>query len=100
MPIVQILIGNCEIMDVLLDVVWNKYYFWTFAKEIGLEETSINIIHGKNGRSQKGTTSRVHTKFQNWFNKVYIQNLSYSVLDRRYSKGLFNAFKKTMVEAS
>jgi hypothetical protein len=34
-------------------------------EEIGLEKTSVNTIHGENGRSNKGTTSRVDTKPEN-----------------------------------
>jgi hypothetical protein len=39
---------------------------------MGLEETLVGTIHGKNGKSNKGTTNRVDTKFQNQFSKVYI----------------------------
>ncbi len=69
-------------------------------KEIRLEETSVSAIHGKNGRSKKATTSKVDMKFQNRLSRVYIQNLSYSATNGIYSKGLFNAFRETMAEAS
>jgi hypothetical protein len=39
-------------------------------------------------------------KPQSRFNRVYIQIFSYSVVDGRYLRGLFNAFRKIMVEAS
>jgi hypothetical protein len=39
-------------------------------------------------------------KPQNQLNKVYIQNLNYSVVDGRYSIGLFDVFRKTMAEAN
>jgi hypothetical protein len=41
-------------------------------KEMGLEETLMGAIHGKNGRSKKGTNNRVDTKLQNRLSKVYI----------------------------
>jgi hypothetical protein len=69
-------------------------------KEIRFEKTSIIAIYGKNGRSKEGTTSRVDTKLQNQLNKMYIQNLSDNVVDGRYSRGLFDVFRKSMVEAS
>ncbi len=45
-------------------------------KEITLEETLVNVIHGKNGKSNKGTTNKVDMKLQNQLSRVYIQNLS------------------------
>jgi hypothetical protein len=41
-------------------------------KEMGLEETLVGTIHGKNGKSKKGTSYKVDTKFQNQLSKVYI----------------------------
>jgi hypothetical protein len=52
-------------MDVLGWWIWNKYYFWTFTKEIKLEKTSVSAIYGKDGRSKEGTTSKVDTQPQN-----------------------------------
>jgi len=66
------MIGSCEIMDVLGWWIWNKYYFWTFTKEIRLEKTSVSAIYGKDGRSKEGTTSKVDTQPQNQFNWMYI----------------------------
>ncbi len=45
-------------------------------KEITLEETLVNVIHGKNGKSNKGTTNKVDMKLQNQLSRVYIQNLN------------------------
>jgi hypothetical protein len=38
-------------------------------------------------------------KPQNQLNRMYIQNLNYIVVDGRYSKGLFDAFRKTVAKA-
>ncbi len=69
-------------------------------KEIRLEGTLVNAIHGKNGKSKKGTTNRVDMKLQNQLSKVYIQNFNYSAADERYSRGLFNVFRETMAKAN
>ncbi len=68
-------------------------------EEIKLEETLVSTIHDKNGISNKGTTSKVDTKPQIRVSRVYIQYLSYNVANGKHSKGLFNDFKETMVEA-
>ncbi len=68
-------------------------------EDIRLDETSVSAIHGKNGKSKKGRTNRVDMKPKNQFNRVYIQNLNYSVMDGRYSRGLFDTFRETVDEA-
>jgi len=80
--------------------IWSKHYFRTSTEEIRFEETLINTIYGKNDESKEGTTSRVDTKPQNRFNMVYIQNFSYRVEDGKYFRGLFDVFRKIMVEAN
>jgi hypothetical protein len=97
MFVVQISIRNYEIMDVLLDGGFGvNIIYERLQRKLGLEETSISAIYGKNGGSKQGTTSRVDMKPQNRFSKVYIQNLSYSVTNGRYSRSLFDVFRKTM----
>jgi hypothetical protein len=70
------------------------------VKQIKLEETSVNVIHGKNGISKKGTTNKVDMKPQNQLNRVYTQNLNYSAIDGRYSRSLFNVFRETMAKTN
>jgi hypothetical protein len=69
-------------------------------KEIKLEETLVNVIHGMNGKSNKGTTNKVDMKLQNQLSKVYTQNLSYNVIDGKYFRGLFNVFRETMAKTN
>ncbi len=69
-------------------------------EEVRFQETLVSIIYGKNGRSKEGTTNGVDMKPQNQLRRMYIQNLNDNVADGLYSKGLFNAFRKTMAWAS
>jgi hypothetical protein len=68
MPIVQMSIGNCEIMDVLLDGNFKiNIIFEHLQRKLGLKKP-----HSENGRSKKGMTSRADTNYQNQISKVYI----------------------------
>jgi len=69
-------------------------------KEIKLKETLVNVIHGKNGKSNKGTTNKVDMKLQNQLNRVYTQNLNYNAKGGRYFKSLFNVFRETMAKTN
>ncbi len=71
MLVVQVSIGNYEIMDVLLDGGFGDY-FQTHVEEIRLEKTLVITIHGESGRSKKSATSRVDMEPQNWISRVYI----------------------------
>jgi hypothetical protein len=64
MLVVQVSIGNYEIMDVLLDGGFGDY-FQTHVEEIRLEKTLVITIHGESGRSKKSATSRVDMEPQN-----------------------------------
>ncbi len=66
MPVVQISIGNCEIMDVLLDGgfgvnIISKH----LRRKLGLKKPQSTPFYGKDGRSKEGTTTKVDTKLQN-----------------------------------
>jgi hypothetical protein len=68
MPIVQMSIGNYEIMDVLLDGSFRiNIIFEHLQRKLGLKK-----LHGENGRSKKGMTSGDNTNSQNQISKVYI----------------------------
>ncbi len=72
MLIVQISIGNCEIMDVLLDGGYGMNIISNIVEDIRLEKTSFGTIYGKNIKSKKGTTSRANMELQNQINRVYV----------------------------
>jgi hypothetical protein len=74
MPIVQVSITNCEIMDILLDYDsrMNIPVLKMFEEEVRLEEASFTTIYGEDGRSKEGTTSRANIKPQNLISRVHI----------------------------
>jgi predicted transport protein len=66
MSIVQISIGNYEIMDVLLDGEFGiNIIFEHLRRKLGLIKTLINAIHVKNGILKKSKTNKVDMKPQN-----------------------------------
>jgi hypothetical protein len=74
--------------------LWNEHYLITYEEEVSFQEASFNTIYGEDGRLKEGTTIRANIEFIGCTYKFF----SYSTTNGRYSKNIFYAFRKAMVE--